>query len=242
MRKEWLEWTVGDGNVIPAWLKLLLFSIIFGIILTLVAGAAWPARLLAVLIWAWLPLFLLVGDVADTFAGERERHTLEMLLASRLSEEVIVLGKVLAVTAYGWLYMLLSAFFALLVAAFVYGFESLALLSLGQSIVVIGFALAVSWFFGTVGVIVSMRASSRHHARQVLGSGMLVILILLLVTPSLFAAFGWHAPYDRLTGIAVGSDIYTFLALAALGLLAINGGLLVLLCCRFRRTRVMLKR
>ena len=35
--------------------------------------------------WMWFSLLLVINVVADSFAGERERHTLETLLASRLS-------------------------------------------------------------------------------------------------------------------------------------------------------------
>src|SRR3954465_4189577 len=43
----------------------------------------------------FLPLFFLLAIVADSFAGERERHTLETLLATRLSDGAILIGKLL---------------------------------------------------------------------------------------------------------------------------------------------------
>ena len=45
--------------------------------------------------------------IADSFAGERERHTLETLLASRLSDRAILFGKIAACIAYGWLMAML---------------------------------------------------------------------------------------------------------------------------------------
>src|SRR4051812_9879303 len=39
---------------------------------------------------------LLMAIVTDSFAGERERHTLETLLASRLSDTAILIGKIAA--------------------------------------------------------------------------------------------------------------------------------------------------
>src|SRR6185503_5143880 len=39
---------------------------------------------------------LLAGIMADSFAGERERHTLETLLATRLSDLAILMGKICA--------------------------------------------------------------------------------------------------------------------------------------------------
>ena len=46
---------------------------------------------------------MITAVIADSFAGERERHTLETLLASRLSDHSILFGKIAASMAYGWL-------------------------------------------------------------------------------------------------------------------------------------------
>jgi ABC-2 type transport system permease protein len=40
--------------------------------------------------------------ISDAIAGERERHTLETLLASRISDQAILLGKVLVTVGYNW--------------------------------------------------------------------------------------------------------------------------------------------
>src|SRR5678815_2933365 len=64
------------------------------------------------MIWGWMPFLWVSGVVADLFAGERERHTLEALLATRLSDQAILFGKLLAAMAYGfiltWVIMLVS--------------------------------------------------------------------------------------------------------------------------------------
>src|SRR5690349_19048146 len=53
-----------------------------------------------------LPSFILVqllgSMMADSFAGERERHTLETLLASRLSDSAILIGKICAGVLLVW--------------------------------------------------------------------------------------------------------------------------------------------
>jgi len=58
--------------------------------------------------WAWVPLFLVMGVIAYSFAGDRERHTLETLLASRLSNRAILLGKIAAAVGYALRVTLLS--------------------------------------------------------------------------------------------------------------------------------------
>ena len=49
-----------------------------------------------------IPLILVGIVIPQSFAGERERHTLETLLASRLPDRAIPWGKVLLAVAYGW--------------------------------------------------------------------------------------------------------------------------------------------
>ncbi|MCK7485371.1 MAG: ABC transporter permease subunit [Bacillus subtilis] len=59
-----------------------------------------------------MPFLWVSGVVADMFAGERERHTLEALLATRLSDQAILFGKLLAAMTYGftltWVIMIAS--------------------------------------------------------------------------------------------------------------------------------------
>ena len=80
----------------------MVVVIIFGIFAPLIAGRLWLDYPIVQWLWSWLPLAMSAGMVADTFAGERERDTLEALLASRLPDRAIVLGKVAAVAVYGW--------------------------------------------------------------------------------------------------------------------------------------------
>lgn len=58
---------------------------------------------LLIWIWCWLPLGSAVTMATDTIAGERERHTLETLLSTRLPERAILNGKVLAIAVQSWL-------------------------------------------------------------------------------------------------------------------------------------------
>jgi len=51
-----------------------------------------------------VPLLMSSGLVADSFAGERERKTLEALLATRLPDAAIFIGKVMAVFIYTYVF------------------------------------------------------------------------------------------------------------------------------------------
>src|SRR5436190_15215323 len=81
-------------------LGLAAIPLVFGIFLPWQMGRAWVESPVALLFWAWLPPFLALSLVADAVAGERERHTLESLLATRLPDAAILLGKMGAALAY----------------------------------------------------------------------------------------------------------------------------------------------
>ena len=76
------------------------------------ASRAPVVRSPAFLLVSALPGLIVLGSVCDAFAGERERHTLETLLASRLSNESLLAGKIAVNVLYGWDLALSSSFCA----------------------------------------------------------------------------------------------------------------------------------
>ena len=100
--KEWRELLQVGGTVRGGRLSLVILVAVFGVFLPLQSGAEWVQSPVTVFYWGWVPLMLVGSAVADSFAGERERHTLETLLASRLPDSAILLGKMAAAISYGW--------------------------------------------------------------------------------------------------------------------------------------------
>jgi ABC-2 type transport system permease protein len=100
--KEWRELLRQRESMRGGVLRLLIFVGVFGIFLPLQVGREWINSPKLLMLWAWVPLFLVSSVVADGFAGERERHTLETLLASRLSDRAILFGKLGAALSYGF--------------------------------------------------------------------------------------------------------------------------------------------
>ena len=92
----------GGGSGRRGLYRELIFVLLFGVAFPLTQGEAWRAGVLPVAFVFMIPLFLAGPYVADTFAGERERRTLETLLSTRLPDSAIYLGKVLAVCTYAW--------------------------------------------------------------------------------------------------------------------------------------------
>lgn len=81
-----------------------VFPVLFGVFLGLQAGRADSAfgRGFAVFPVGLLAMGTSAGLIADAIAGERERHTLETLLASPVSDVAILAGKLAAVVGYAF--------------------------------------------------------------------------------------------------------------------------------------------
>jgi ABC-2 type transport system permease protein len=72
-------------------------ALVLGILLPMSMAVAWHAALaVAVVPFLIAPSIIAVAIGADAFAGERERRTLETLLATPLTDRSIVVGKALA--------------------------------------------------------------------------------------------------------------------------------------------------
>src|SRR5512147_1623928 len=101
--------------------SLLVLILIFGIVIPLQNGRDWVESPINIMVWAWMPFLWVSGIVADLFAGERERHTLEALLATRLSDQAILFGKLLAAMAYGFLLTWIIMFASVITINISYG-------------------------------------------------------------------------------------------------------------------------
>jgi ABC-2 type transport system permease protein len=168
--------------------SLILLVVIFGIVLPLQNGRDWVNSPISMMVWGWMPFLWVSGIVADSFAGERERHTLESLLSTRLSDRAILFGKLLAALLYGciltWIILLVS----LITVNVAYARGELLLFSLPLSIGAIVFSILVSGLAASIGVLVSLRAGSVRQAQQLMSVGMLVLFIPLMLVQFLPAS------------------------------------------------------
>lgn len=198
-------------------------------------GSSW-ATIPAV---AFVAIVFIPAIVADSFAGERERHTLETLLASRISDAALLLGKYSANVLYGMLAAFLMITVGVAVAYYYHGSEP-------------GFAIrpailaasAVTALLGAgcmtgIGVLVSLRAPTVRRATETIT----IILIGLTLIPTVlielplpdwvreFAAGIFALPPE-------GPGVREFLIVACI-LLLVNATLLGIALARFRRARLI---
>jgi len=234
--KEWRELLQVGGTVRGGRLSLAILVAVFGVFLPLQSGAEWVQSPATVFYWGWVPLMLVGSAVADSFAGERERHTLETLLASRLPDSAILLGKVAAAISYGWglvLVMLALSLITVNVAArtgpwllfpwrFAVGAPLLALLGAGLA--------------ATAGVLVSLRAPTVRQAAQTLNVGVL-LLVFIPVLGMQALPDAWQVQAGA-WALSVGAD--GLLWASALLLALLDMALLAAGFAQFRRSRLVL--
>jgi ABC-2 type transport system permease protein len=162
-------------------MSLILLVIIFGIVLPLQNGRDWVSSPISIMVWGWMPFLWVSGIVADSFAGERERHTLESLLSTRLSDRAILIGKLLSALLYGCILTWINLLVSLITVNVAFGHGELLLFSLPLSIGAISFSILVSGLAASVGVLVSLRAGSVRQAQQLMSFGMLALFIPLML-------------------------------------------------------------
>jgi ABC-2 type transport system permease protein len=235
MRKEWKEMVLQRPNLRGGWVGLLVLLGVFGIFIPLQSGREWVTSPVNMALWAWVPFILVSAVVADSFAGERERHTLETLLASRLSDQVILLGKIGASMIYGWVLTVGSLVLGLVTVNIVHGKGQLLLYPLGLGLGILVLILIVSTFSAALGVLVSLRAASVRQAQQSFNVAILAFMIPLFLFPLL--------PEDlkiRVTQGFSGINSYVLFIGILLILSFVDAGLLALTVVRFQRPRLIL--
>ncbi len=237
--KEWKELLSLRGSTRSGIMGLVLSVGVFGILLPVQLGAELVRSPNLLLFWAWVPLFLVITVIADAFAGERERHTLETLLATRLSDQAILLGKIGAAVLYGWGLTLVSLVLGLITVNIMNSIQGwtdgLILFPAITFLGVIGASFLASWMAAGAGVLVSLRAATVRQAQQSLSIG-----IMVLFFGSIYGVRALpHSVQLRLLTFVADLGTPGLFLLAGLILLTIDLILLFAALARFRRDRLV---
>ena len=160
-------------------LIVLLTPLLMAIIFPMQAGPSWVEDLDSIFLAVFVPIILVSITIPDSFAGERERHTLGTLLASRLPDRAILFGKVAVSVAFAW-GVTLTAFLVGLVTVNVAHWEG-KLLLLTPTVAVAD--LALSFLLATLatgaGILISLRSETAQQAMQTLTAVVLLPPMLL---------------------------------------------------------------
>lgn len=227
MWKEWKD-TLFQGGW-KAWIRPAMFIGVLGVVLPLVDKPTWmslsPTELV---ICIWCAFFVIISFVGDSIAGERERHTLETLLASRVPDSAILLGKVAMVVLYGWGMMAVSLFVGVGVSNATPGQEPFAFYPIDMLLFTLVLGLLVGTLGASVGVLISLHISTVRQAQQVLSIGTLVLGVAIPLLAQVLGNFFQNFTPDQILLMVVG--------VVAL----LDGLLLAFALARFQRAKLIL--
>jgi ABC-2 type transport system permease protein len=246
MVKEWREYLAGTGTGGGSGrgrgvIGLLLIIGVISVLLPLQQGRALLTSSIPVIVnGLYLPIIILLNLVADSFAGERERHTLETLLASRLSDRAILFGKVGASVAFGWSLSMLAALVQGVIAnlspANAGTGGGLAFYPVGSVVAIVVLGLLTSLLASSAGCLVSLHASSTRQAQINLGVGFMVLIFVPFIIIQLLPKPMQSAILDALNAASPGQVFVVFVGV----LLVVDLVLLGVTLALFQRSRLIL--
>ncbi|MBV6520268.1 MAG: hypothetical protein MNPFHGCM_00373 [Gemmatimonadaceae bacterium] len=234
--KEWREFRDQLFKLKRGGLSALVVVFMLGIVTPLQLGKSWISSPLMLAYWPILAGSMVSTLIADAIAGERERHTLETLLATRLPDSAILIGKVVAAVIYGYVFAFMNILVGWLVLNIRHHQDGLILMPLahaGTLTLLIGLNCL---FLSGIGVFVSLRASTVRQAQQAFGVIMLVLFFAPALVVQALPAGRRLELMLRLRAIGVDTVVLWVIIGLAIAALAVNMAALA----RFRRGRLVL--
>lgn len=235
--KEWRESILQYGSVRRWLLNMLMLVGVIGIFLPLQFGRT-AVDSLFLLTWIWMPMLTAVTLIADSVAGERERHTLETLLASRLPDQAIVLGKITVIVLQSWGVMIAGAVTALVtVNLFKREGPELIMYPVPVAFGILILPLLLGILIAAVGLIASMGAKTVRAAYQRMAIPMVAVvvipsLLLSLLPPEILNSF--YSPEFA------QNNLGKIVVVAAVVIAVLDAAILIAGLSRFRRSRLIL--
>ena len=227
--KEWKDflWSGGRSDL----LRPLMNIGILGIILPLSLNQGWidldTAPILIILLTPFMFVIILIGDA---IAGERERHTLETLLASRISDRAILLGKVLVTAGYNWGMTVFCLLLGAVVVNLSHGPGQWAFYKpTNLFAVVLVLCLLTILLAASGGVLVSLKSATVRQASQTMVLGLILLGLAVSMVTRLLPA--------SLTASLTTSQVVLIIMLV---LVVLDAILLAAALVSFQRSRLIL--
>ena len=183
------------------------------------------------------PLMLVTSTIAESFAGERERHTLETLLASRLPDRAILFGKLLVSILFAWGMSLLLLFVSLIVVNLLDGKSGFQIYQTNILWMDILGSLLVAGFVSGLGIVISLRSATVQAASQSIVVMLFLPLMLLQAVAFLLPVF---LPRATVQALADQLNFNNILVVILVLLLVVDIILFLGAISRFQRSRLIL--
>jgi ABC-2 type transport system permease protein len=229
--KEWREYVQQErARTIGPW-RGLVFVALGGAFLGWQLDPEFGRSWLTVVLTSFLSIMFVTTVVPDSFAGERERHTLETLLASRLPDHAVLLGKVAAAVSYGWAIALAVLPVGILAATLIHGTGGEAWFDPWVVLAAVVLSLLGALLVAGIGVQISLYVPTARQAHQRLGW----VILGLFMTPALVLPVLPAGALDRFGEWVDRVGVGWFAAGVLAGLVLVDVALLAIALWRFRR-------
>jgi ABC-2 type transport system permease protein len=191
---------------------------------------------------AMISMMVIATSAPDLIAGERERHTLETLLSTRLSDRTLVLGKLTAMMIVATCMSVFVMLQGLPIVSLLYDRWDRTLFFFGLIPLVLLGIIVVTFAMGCLGLIVSSRAQTVQSAQQFLGLAMIPFMFVFFLAP-VFTTMGVLVGFEITPSMF--EDAANLIILIGVIILAafIGVGFLLFWWClvSFRRPKLMLR-
>jgi len=213
-------------------LMVLVSPLLMAIVFPLQAGPDWVKDLDSVIIAVFVPIILVSITIPDSFAGERERHTLGTLLASCLPDRAILFGKVAVSVTFAWGVTLAAILLGLVTVNVAHWEGKLLLLTPTIALADLALSFLLATLATGAGILISLRSKTVQEAQQT--------LTVVLIFPPMVLGMIMTALQDRvreLVGAFKGEQI---LLIVVAILAVIDVVVFVAAMTRFQRSRMYL--
>jgi ABC-2 type transport system permease protein len=213
------------------YLMMLLSPLLLATVFPITWGPDWLAEVPPLAVAVLTSVLLVAVMVPESIAGERERHTLETLLASRLPDRAILLGKLLVPLAVGWGAAVLANLWSVVVINVAHWEGEILFFTLPIALGSLALSFLMALLTAGAGVFVSLKAATAQEATQILTFAILIPPMLLQIVPLLF-------PEQMKQFLDVVNGTQLLLIVLAM-LVVLDVAVLLAAVARFRRARLI---
>lgn len=226
--KEWRDSLFPGGKILS--LRPIIFIALLGIIWPLIDIQGWLNLSIAMVFTSvFFPYFYILNYIGDAFAGERERHTLATLLASRIPDRAVLWGKVIATVSFIWGMALFASLLGMVVVNLAKGPGPWMFYTpVSGWVAVLIASMLACLLAASGGILVSLHSATTRQAQQTLLLGSLGLFVVIY--------FVVRAVPPQLTRGMSSSQIFLIFMLV---LAVLDALLLAISMASFHRSRLL---
>lgn len=233
MWKEWRTLARFQGKKTQL-ILIILTPTLMAIYFPWETGLDWLTDGISLLPVFAVSMMLVMTTIPDSFAGERERRTLRTLLASRLPDQAIFIGKMVVSIILAFGMVVLVMILGLITVNVIHGEGQFLFYDLDVLGAALLLGLLTSTLVAGIGVPISLKAETVQNAQQTLGAILLVPPMVLQIGVMVLLQTG------KLKEILDGVSFSGFILVVSGALLLIDTALVYFGMRRFQRSRLIL--